>query len=205
MKQRLTGLAVTVTAAGVVGLVGLAQPAGAGSAQLASAGSASESAAASGPASACAVKWGSHAKRAVSKGASGSASLTNVRAGRHACFDRLVLNIARSGEARVRYVRAVPYEGRDGYIPLRGGAFLEIITGPSYDVNTGKSTYSPKNPRELVNVSGYRTFRQAATGGSFEGQTTLGLGVRSRLPFRVLPVSGPGKGSRIVIDVAHTW
>jgi len=63
----------------------------------------------------------------------------------------------------------------------------------------------PANRRELARVSGYRTFRQVAWAGSFEGSTTLGLGVRARLPFRVLQLPGPGTGSRVVIDVAHTW
>jgi hypothetical protein len=41
--------------------------------------------------------------------------------------------------------------------------------------------------------------------GSFEGQTTLGLGVRARLPFRAFVLPGPGSGSRLVVDVAHRW
>ncbi len=41
--------------------------------------------------------------------------------------------------------------------------------------------------------------------GSFEGQTTVGLGVRARLPFRVFTLEGPGDGSRIVVDVARYW
>ena len=56
-----------------------------------------------------------------------------------------------------------------------------------------------------MNVSGYRTFRQVAWAGSFEGQSTVGLGLRARLPFRVTAVDGPGTGSRLVIDVAHSW
>jgi hypothetical protein len=56
-----------------------------------------------------------------------------------------------------------------------------------------------------VNVTGFTTFRQIATGGSFEGQTTFGLGVRARLPFRAFVLAGPGTGARLVIDVAHTW
>jgi hypothetical protein len=51
-----------------------------------------------------------------------------------------------------------------------------------------------------VNVSGYRTFRQVAWAGSFEGQTNIGLGVRARLPFRVFTMPG-----RLVVDVAHLW
>jgi hypothetical protein len=51
-----------------------------------------------------------------------------------------------------------------------------------------------------VNVSGYRTFRQVAWAGSFEGVTTVGLGTRARLPFRVFTLPG-----RVVVDVAHRW
>jgi hypothetical protein len=29
--------------------------------------------------------------------------------------------------------------------------------------------------------------------------------VRARLPFRVMVVPGPGRGSRVVVDVAHHW
>src|SRR5262249_2306037 len=61
------------------------------------------------------------------------------------------------------------------------------------------------NCHELVNVTGWRTFRQVADGGSFEGYTTIGLGVRARLPFRVFTLPGPGAHSRLVIDVAHHW
>ncbi|MFE3360898.1 hypothetical protein ACFXOQ_37740, partial [Streptomyces californicus] len=75
------------------------------------------------------------------------------------------------------------------------------VLAPAHD-DAGASTYLPSNRSDLVNVNGYQTFRQVAWAGSFEGQTTLGLGVRARLPFRVFTLEGP---SRVVIDVAHYW
>lgn len=55
-------------------------------------------------------------------------------------------------------------------------------------------------------MSGYSTFRQVAWGGSFEGQSTIGLGVRARLPYRVLTLTDTATGrTRVVIDVAHRW
>src|SRR5690606_11763889 len=105
-----------------------------------------------------------------------------------------------------RYVDQVYAEASGARVPLRGGAKLAVVAhSPTYNPVTGRSTYSPANPRELRNVSGYSTFRQIAFGGSFEGQTTIGLGVRARLPFRVFVLDGPGSGSRLVIDVAHRW
>ena len=90
-------------------------------------------------------------------------------------------------------------------VPLRGAADLQIVLkAPAYDTN-GDPTYSPADPDELVNVSGYSTFRQVAFAGSFEGLTTIGLGVRARLPMRVKRIAGPGTAQRVVIDVAHHW
>jgi hypothetical protein len=60
----------------------------------------------------------------------------------------------------------------------------------------------------LVDVNGFRTFRQVAWAGSFEGTSSIGLGVRARLPFRVIAITGlphTANGTRVVIDVAHQW
>jgi hypothetical protein len=160
-----------------------------------------------GPASAadspyCGIRWGSLAKQAAP---TGSSQLTGVRAGQHACFDRLVLDLSgRGGFYDVRYVDQVTQDGSGFVVPLRGGARLQIVSAPAYDAS-GRPTYRPANPAELVGVAGWRTFRQVAYAGSFEGQSTIGLGVRARLPFRVFTLDGPGTGSRLVIDVAHLW
>lgn len=134
------------------------------------------------------------------------APVTNVRTGRHACFDRLVVDLrGRAPGYDVRYVSNVYTDGAGFLVPLRGGAKLQIIVrAPAYDA-AGQPTYKPAKPRELTNVAGYSTFRQVAYAGSFEGQTTIGLGVRARLPFRVFTLAGPGSNSRLVIDVAHHW
>ncbi|MEP6599324.1 MAG: hypothetical protein ABJB98_07765 [Actinomycetota bacterium] len=158
--------------------------------------------AAAGGASDCAVWWGSLDKTSAGGGTGGP--LVNVRAGQHPCYDRLVMENA--AIAHVRYVPAVLTQGRGDALSLRGGAFLEIVLRTTdYDINTGAPTYSPSNRNELVKVSGWRTFRQVAEGRSFEGYTTIGLGVRARLPFRVFTLPGPGSKSRLVIDVAHRW
>ena len=91
------------------------------------------------------------------------ANITNVRSGRHGCYDRLVFDLAASG-----------------------------LGGPVNDLT-------------LPSVAGFSTFRQVAYGGSFEGHTTFGLGLRARLPMRVFTLAGPGDGSRLVVDVAHHW
>jgi hypothetical protein len=74
---------------------------------------------------------------------------------------------------------------------------------PAYDLS-GRPTFPRTGPSELLNVNGYRTFRQVAWVESPEGLTAVGLGVR-RLPFRVFALAGPGTGPRIVVDVTHSW
>ena len=171
-----------------------------------------QAAPAAGHAPYCGIRWGSLPER--SGELVGQPELADVRAGRHACFDRLVLDVRgdiTTGGYAVRYTSAVREPGRGEAVPLRGGADLEIVVGaPTYDVH-GRTVYDPADPRELVDVDGFRTFRQVAEAGSFEGQTVLGLGVRARLPFRVFVLQGTGpysdlrSGSRVVVDVAHRW
>ena len=152
----------------------------------------------------CGLVWGSLAKTDDTLAA---ASVTNVRTGRHYCFDRMVVDL--NGPAvgyLVRYVPKVVEDGSGFTVPVRGGARLQVtVKAPAYDPNTGQPKYMPANRAELSNVAGYQTFRQVAWAGSFEGQTNIGLGVRARLPFRVFTLDGPGSGSRLVVDVAHYW
>jgi hypothetical protein len=135
----------------------------------------------------CAVTWGSTPKSVTNLT---HRTLTGVRAGRHECFDRLVLDLNAPGEGyRVRYVSAVHDQGRGAVVPLRGGAYIEVD-----DQSQARTRLA------MPNVAGYTTFRQVAWGGSFEGYTTVGLGVRARLPFRVFRST-----NHLVIDVAHHW
>src|SRR5205823_1114221 len=127
-----------------------------------------------------------------------TAPLTNVRAGRHDCWDRLVIDVRSPGANgyNVRYVDQVYNDPTGDPVPLRGGAFLQIVVqAPAYDA-WGNPTYTPANRSELVNVTGWQTFRQVAWAGSFEGQTNIGLGVRARLPFRVFVLTNPDGSSR---------
>ncbi|MCW4352960.1 hypothetical protein ONR57_06590 [Hoyosella sp. YIM 151337] len=151
----------------------------------------------------CGITWGSLTKSNVTMSA---APVVNVRSGQHGCFDRLVVDIAgKVAGYHATYTGTVRHDGSGQAVPLRGGAYIEfVVRAPAYD-SAGQLTYRPANRNELVNVHGYQTLRQVAWAGSFEGQTTFGVGVRARLPFRVFTLDGPGAHSRVVIDVAHFW
>ncbi|MCY0905187.1 AMIN-like domain-containing (lipo)protein [Arthrobacter sp. H14-L1] len=148
-----------------------------------------------GPASAapyCGIVWGSVAK---SSPLTTAAPVASVRAGRHDCYDRLVIDISGKGAGfDVAYVDSVYAQGSGKSVPLKSGAFLRVtVAAPG------------AGGHDVANVAGFPTFREVAFAGSFENRTTFGLGVRTRLPFQVFTLDGPGAGSRLVIDVAHFW
>lgn len=155
------------------------------------------------PAAACSAVWGSGDKSVTDADA---APLTNIRTGRHACYDRMVFDVgAATGTLgyHVGYVDAFHQDGSGARIPVKGGAILQIyVSAPSYDPATGRQTYGGSAGKSLpgVDISGYKTFTDTKFGASFEGQTQVGLGVRAKLPFRVLQ-----SGHELIVDVAHTW
>jgi hypothetical protein len=157
----------------------------------------------------CGITWGSLPKVASS---ADTETVDGVRSGRHDCFDRLVVDLGGQdtsfGSYDVRYVPVIREDGSGRPIPVRGGAFLQIVLRASAYDQDGNATFQPADPREVVNVFGYSTFRQVVWADTFEGYTTMGLGVRARLPFRVFVLPGTTQSaptSRLVIDVAHRW
>ncbi|MGY1843089.1 AMIN-like domain-containing (lipo)protein [Modestobacter sp. SYSU DS0875] len=157
----------------------------------------------------CGLYWGS-LPEATAGPESAAGQVTDVRAGRHPCFDRLVVDLQEGGAAGydVRYVDQVGAQGSGAPVPVEGGAVLQVVVrAPAYDGSRG-ATYLPDDPARVVDIRGARTLEQVAWAGSFEGQTSLAVGTRARLPFRVFVLDGaPGSpdGARLVVDVAHHW
>lgn len=147
----------------------------------------------------CGITWGSLPKEA---GVGSTDEMYSIRTGRHDCFDRMVLDVI--GDVRgysVRYVDEIRKDGSGELVPVRGGARLQVVA--MVPTIATDAIFLPNG--ELADVSTYDTFRHVAWAGQFEGQTTIGLGVRARLPFRVMLLDGPGTWSRMVVDVAHLW
>lgn len=154
----------------------------------------------------CGISWGSTA-RDSHRGAS-SGWVSQVRSGRHRCFDRLVIDVGDGAGLDwydVRYVDEVRTDGQGAVVPTRGGASLRIAlmaaSASPYAVYPGVGT----NPSELADVSGFRTFRQVVWAGDFESTSTIGIGTRARLPFRAFTLPGPRGDLRLIVDVAHGW
>ena len=194
-----TGLTVLV-----VVLAGLAAGSGTAGAGTATTGTAGTTRAAAAAAPYCGITWGSGEKTA---GQLSGAPLIAVRTGRHECFDRVVFEFAGAVEG---YSIAYGETWTDGeglaLSPYTAGDQLLRVSlrAPAYD-DDRRATVPYRVGDRAANVLRYSTLRDVVFGGSFEGYTTFAVGVRARLPFRVMVLAGPGTHSRIVLDVAHQW
>lgn len=91
-------------------------------------------------------------------------------------------------------VSEVTAHGSGVVVPVRAGDRLAVIvTSPT--VHTASTFLSD----ELVNVSGFRTFRHVAWAGQLEDLSTFG--VRAQLPFRAF-LDGSG-GARVGAGLLH--
>jgi hypothetical protein len=160
----------------------------------------------------CGLYWGSLPKSSDAPLSDGQ--LTNVRAGQHDCFDRLVVDVQGTvGGYTVNYVENTPAPGNPNGLYARGGANLVIFVNNRVVPQPPPShaTTAVHNPDEVIDVTGYRTFRQVRellygpNGPDGLVGDTFALGLRARLPFRVFVLAGPGTSSRLVLDVAHRW
>jgi hypothetical protein len=123
-----------------------------------------------------------------------SGKLITLRAGRHAGYDRVVFQLhGPIPYYSVRYVPQVHLDGSGHPLRLRGAAFLEVvIRAPTHDEHY-RPVLTPTRLRP-----DFPTLREVDAPGSFEGQTTAGIGVSYRAPFRILELAKP---TRIVIDL----
>ena len=137
----------------------------------------------------CPTGWGSLPK---SSSQNISGNITGIRAGIQPCFDRLVFDIQGPRAGYIVEYRNVILNDPQG-IPLNvpGGAKLAVVVFAHGE-----------NRPALPSVSGFPVFRSVVWAGSFEGLTSIGLGVRARLPFRVFTLANP---NRLVVDVARSW
>ncbi|MEW1913011.1 hypothetical protein AB0442_32080 [Kitasatospora sp. NPDC085895] len=155
----------------------------------------------------CDSGWGSLDK-AGRAGTDAYRYMTGIRTGTHPCFDRMVVDVPGSSPAdpvayRIDYRDSpIGTTTDDRLIPVAGGKVLNIVIGAHTTDADWNTTYPLRTGEKLpgLDFTGYPTFVEARGGGSHAGETQIGLGVRARLPYRVLQLDG-----RLVIDVAHSW
>jgi hypothetical protein len=147
---------------------------------------------------------------------SGSAAMSEAplyltRVGRHECFDRVVFDIngPRAVGFAARYVPVVLADASGKPVPVAGRAALEVtVRAPVY--GTDNLGHQPRRTPPTVGeslitpaaISGWPSLRAVRFAGSFEGQTTVAVGARERLPFRAF-VTSDGSYQHLVLDIAH--
>jgi hypothetical protein len=171
-----------------------------------------------GPArSPCTAEQGWSTKAKNGSAAMSQAALYLTRVGQHACYDRVVFDI--NGPQHndrpepvgfvARYVPVARADGNGESVPVPGHAVLEMtIRAPIYGTdNQGHQPWqqAPRVGQSLVapaKIAGWSSLTAVTFAGSFEGQTTLAVGVREVRPFRVWVTSEKGY-RHVVLDIAH--
>jgi hypothetical protein len=157
----------------------------------------------------CSTAWGTGAKTTGFR--MSQAELYQVRAGRHTCFDRLVLDVDGTAPvgATVRYVRTVLSDPAGRAVRVSGHAALQITVRAPW-LGAGSSGHQPYRRIPAVGtrlvpagtLGGLAVVRDVRFAGTFEGVSTVAVGVASRLPVRVFVLAGDGR-RRVVVDVAR--
>jgi hypothetical protein len=155
-------------------------------------------------------RWGSGPRQQL---VLSSAPLYLVRVGRHDCYERVVVDLNGPDAVgyAVRYVPVVREDGSGTPRPVAGGAALELVVGaPALGMDD--QGHQPGNVLAepgadfftAGQLAGWRSLREVRYAGSFEGQTTIAVGVRERVPFRVFTVlDARDQIRRVVLDVAR--
>ena len=124
-------------------------------------------------------------------------TLTEIRAGHHPGFDRLVFQFSGPVPAHrtVRYVRKVIGDPSGRPILVTGNARLEVrFSGATGHDQSGHSTYGPaRRAFALPNLI------QVVNAGDFEAHLGFGIGLARKEHIQVFTLTSP---SRVVIDVA---
>ena len=135
---------------------------------------------------------------AAPAGAQSAPTLTDVRAGGHTGFDRVVFEFRGAvPEHRVGYVDQLVQDGSGRPVSMAGAADLEVVfQGANAHRQDGSPTISPRRFSP-----GLTAVKEVVQAGDFEAVVTYGIGVDRKRPIKVSTLSNP---SRLVIDVSTT-
>ena len=130
------------------------------------------------------------------------ALLTDVRAARHAGYDRVVFEFRDTLPGYdVRYVeRPIRQDGSGAIIDVQGDALLQVRLRYARDADLDE----PSAPRTYTGPTrlqpGTSQVVELVRAGGFEAVLTWVVGLGDRVPFRVSTLTEP---PRLVIDVRH--
>jgi hypothetical protein len=129
----------------------------------------------------------------------GVATVTGIRTGLNAGFDRVVLDVAGPApQVTHEAVDELIADGSGEIVWLTGEHFVAVTATPAraHDGN-GNRTYPGPDKFRTRNL---RNIMAVAVTGDFEGHFSIGLGTRHPSWVRVFTLTAP---TRVVIDVGH--
>ena len=131
-----------------------------------------------------------------------TALLERVAVGRHEGFDRVVWQFRNAVPGyRVEYVDAPLHEDGSGdEVDVAGNVFVLVTMQPAsgFDLETGEGELVYDGPRRLAGSdAGTSVVREVVRTGDFEAMLTWGIGLDSRVDFRVRTLASP---PRLVVD-----
>lgn len=123
--------------------------------------------------------------------------LVDVRVAAHDGYDRVVLEFEGDGAPgwQVGYVDSAATDGKGDPIELEGDAILQVS---ALHTMPNDMTGYYDGPREID--ADLSSIEEVFVDGTFEGMTTVYLGLDEEVPFRVLTLTEP---SRLVVDVPN--
>jgi hypothetical protein len=131
---------------------------------------------------------------------SSSVGLTNIRVGRHATYDRVVLDFRGPlpSSFRANWVSGLIADPSGKRVPLPGNKFVSVAmqNASSFD-DSGRSTYP--GPRKF-NTPQLRNVEAVTITGDFERVLSIGIGTRHRTWLHVFTLTAP---NRLVIDIGR--
>jgi hypothetical protein len=125
-------------------------------------------------------------------------TVTDIRAGRHEGFDRVVFEVGGTGTPGwdVRYVDQASSQGSGDPIEVAGGAILQVtVTGAQIPDETGVPEFDGPSP---LPGSGTQAVTEVVYDHTFEGTAVAFVGTTEQAPFRVYALSNP---TRVVLEV----
>jgi hypothetical protein len=124
--------------------------------------------------------------------------IVDLRVGRHAHVDRVVVDIRGTVPGHtLRYVRHLYYDPSGNPVPLHGRRFLSLSLSPAAThTAAGTSVYTGPRLRQY----NLPVLRGVALTGDFEGVVSFGISLRRHVAFHVFVLHAP---NRIVVDLHH--
>lgn len=122
-------------------------------------------------------------------------ALTNIRVGRHATYDRVVLDFSGPVPSSFRgnFTARLTADPSGMRVSLPGNTFVSVVT-------QGATAFGTYHGRKSFTTPELRNVRAVAITGDFEAVLSIGLGVRHRTWLHVFTLPNP---SRLVIDVGR--